>query len=111
MSTETERFISIVGPAESAQLAEILIHQTIANQPRLETVIMEIPVSCVGRVIGAGGQTIRGLQTQSQCKIDVERGSGTRGLSEKNFILNYVRHRFRNYLDRLGPGGFSFLNI
>ena len=87
VSTATERFLTITGPAENAQLAEILIHQTIANQPRLETVIMEIPATSVGRVIGTGGQNIRSLQGQSHCKIDIAKG----GYSNEGRMPFFVR--------------------
>lgn len=75
-ATETHRVIAIRGQRTDAHLAEILIHQLIANQPRLETVVIEVPNDSVGRIIGRGGETIRSLQTQSRCKIDVERGGG-----------------------------------
>eukprot|EP00095_Tigriopus_kingsejongensis_P000961 maker-scaffold83_size396513-snap-gene-1.19 protein:Tk00961 transcript:maker-scaffold83_size396513-snap-gene-1.19-mRNA-1 annotation:"tudor and kh domain-containing protein" len=76
-ATETHRVIAIKGQRTDAQLAEILIQQLIANQPRLETVVMEIPNICVGRIIGRGGDTIRDLQAMSKCKIDVERREAT----------------------------------
>lgn len=63
----------ISGHPEDAQLAEILIHQTIANQPRLETLELRVPVQVVGRIIGRQGENIRRMQMQSRCKIDVDR--------------------------------------
>ena len=40
-------------------LLQILIHQTIANQPRIERLTMFVPVACVGRIIGRQGDNIR----------------------------------------------------
>ena len=37
------------------QLAEILIHQTISQQPRVDTLTMYVPGRAVGRIIGRGG--------------------------------------------------------
>ena len=71
----------ISGSQEDAQLAEVLIHQCLANQPRLETLELRVPSSYCGRLIGRGGETVRRMQSQSGCKIDIERGSDNR---EKN---------------------------
>ena len=71
----------ISGSQEDAQLAEVLIHQCLANQPRLETLELRVPSSYGGRLIGRGGETVRRMQSQSGCKIDIERGSDNR---EKN---------------------------
>ena len=65
----------IVGGQDDAQLAEVLIHQFVANQPRLETLELRVPSSYCGRIIGRGGETVRRMQTESGCKIDIERGS------------------------------------
>jgi len=74
--TETHRFLAINGSSEEVQLAEILIHQTIANQPRLETLVLTVPGFSVGTIIGHGGESIREIQYTSRCKVDVERTSG-----------------------------------
>ena len=57
-------------------MAEILIHQTISQQPRLESLTMTVPGECVGRIIGRQGDTIRYSMKQDKvtprkyvCKI------------------------------------------
>ena len=72
LSTEEERVISICGAFEDIQLAEILIRQCIANQPRLETLQLHVPDAAVGRIIGSGGESIGKMQNIAKCKIDVE---------------------------------------
>lgn len=47
------------GLSEDVQMAEILIHQTISQQPRLETLTMTVPSGCCGRIIGRQGDTIK----------------------------------------------------
>ena len=74
--TETERVLVIHGNPQQAQLAEILIHQTIGNQPKLETLVLNVPGYSVGFIIGTRGDTIRDIQFTSQCKIEVEKSSG-----------------------------------
>jgi len=74
--TDTHRVLAIKGSPEEVQLAEILVHQTIANQPHLETLVMTVPGFSVGTIIGYGGKSIKEIQQTSRCKIDVERTSG-----------------------------------
>lgn len=78
METETHRVACIRGLPDDAQMAEILIHQTIANQPRLETLELHVPLRAIGRIIGRNGDTIRSLQMNAGCKIEVERGGEER---------------------------------
>jgi len=56
-------------------LAEILIQQTIAQQPRLESLTMSVPSRCVGRIIGRQGDNIRDIQRISGARVDVDRQS------------------------------------
>ena len=70
------RFLVINGSSEEVQLAEILIHQTIANQPHLETLVLTVPGFSVGTIIGHGGESVRDIQYSSRCKVDVERTTG-----------------------------------
>jgi len=80
LSTEEYRFLSISGLPDDVKLAEILIHQIIANQPTTETFEMYIPSTYIGPIIGRNGESIRSLQDRSGCRIDIER----RPLSDTN---------------------------
>ena len=75
LETETHRVCCIRGLAEDVQLAEILIQQTIAQQPRLESLTMSVPSGCVGRIIGRQGDNIRDIQRISEARVDVDRQS------------------------------------
>ena len=72
---EASRTLLVQGSPDDAQLAEILIHQTILNQPRMETLELQIPSEATGLVIGRNGDRIRDIQMQSRCRIDVDRGA------------------------------------
>jgi len=72
LETEEYRVAAIRGSPDGAQMAEILIHQTIAQQPRVETVVLEVPTRNVGRVIGRRGETVKAISRASRCKVDVE---------------------------------------
>jgi len=78
LETDGYRVACIRGLPDDAQMAEILIHQTIASQPRLETLEMFVPHRCIGRIIGRNGDNIRAMQRNARCKIDVERGGDER---------------------------------
>jgi len=73
LETEEYRVAAIRGSPDGAQMAEILIQQTLAQQPRVETVVMKVPSRTVGRIIGRGGDTVRTISRASRCKVDVER--------------------------------------
>ncbi len=77
MATDTERVLVIRGASEDVQLAEILVQQTLANQPRLETLELKVPPHCGGWIIGRDGENIRSMQEKSRCKINVERDTGS----------------------------------
>ena len=74
--TESHRVLCIKGSPEDAQLAEILVQQTIANQAQLETLVLTVPGYSIGYIIGTGGDTVREIQHLTKCKVDVERSSG-----------------------------------
>ena len=76
LETDNIRVCTINGQPDEAQLAEILIHQTIANQPRVETLVLMVPSRVMGCIIGRNGENIRSMQNFSKCKIDVERTHG-----------------------------------
>jgi len=86
LETDTHRVACIRGLPDDAQMAEILIHQTIASQPRLETLELFVPNRSIGRIIGRNGDTIRALQRNARCKIDVERGGDERDPDGKKRI-------------------------
>ena len=73
LETDSIRVCTIQGQPDEAQLAEILIHQTIANQPRVENLVLMVPSKAMGAIIGRNGDNIRGMQSYSKCKIEVER--------------------------------------
>ena len=80
LETDSHRVCCVRGLAEDVQMAEILIQQTISQQPRLESLVMTVPSGCCGRIIGRQGDTIRDIQRISGAKVDVERGDSL-GLS------------------------------
>ena len=110
------RFASISGSPDDVKLAEILIYQMIANQPKLEQMdifvraiyigktgftkavqctrsrfllvkwILILSFHIIGRIIGRNGEVIRSIQDRSRCKIKVERGQTYDG---KWFILQF----------------------
>ena len=65
--------MSINGLPDDVKLAEILVHQIIANVPTEESFVLYIPSSFVGPIIGRNGENIRSLQDRSGCRIDIER--------------------------------------
>ena len=84
LATEKFRILSISGLPDDVKLAEILVNQTIANQPTLERMEMQIPSVYIGRIIGRNGETIRSLQDRSRCRIDIERRPFNDG---KSFLI------------------------
>jgi len=93
METDTHRVACIRGLPDDAQMAEILIHQTIANQPRLETLELLVPIRAVGRIIGRNGDTIRSLQMNAGCKIEVERGGEEDPDGKKKITIKGTSHQ------------------
>ena len=89
LETDSHRVCCIRGLAEDVQMAEILIQKTIAQQPRLESLVMTVPSGCCGRIIGRQGDTIREIQRISGAKVDVERGDSHGGVNsmERRIII------------------------
>ena len=81
LETDSHRVCCVRGLAEDVQMAEILIQQTISQQPRLESLVMTVPSGCCGRIIGRQGDTIRDIQRISGAKVDVERGDSLGGVN------------------------------
>ena len=79
LSTDDYRIAAISGNPDDVKLAEILIYQIIANQPKLETMEMLVRAVFIGRIIGKNGETIRSIQDRSRCKIKVEHGQMDNG--------------------------------
>jgi len=86
LETEQFRVACIRGLPDDAQLAEILIHQTISQQPRVETLTIYVPGRAVGRIIGRGGESVKEIQRVSRCKVDIDRGALGEGM-EKKIVL------------------------
>lgn len=82
-ATEEYRYISVSGIPEDVKLAEILIHQIIANQPGSEKMVIKIPSHFCGAIIGKNGENVRALQDKSGCKIDIERRPRSDDLDRK----------------------------
>jgi len=86
LETEEFRVACVRGLPDDAQLAEILIHQTISQQPRVEILTMYVPGRAVGRIIGRGGENVKEIQRVSRCKVDIDRGALGEGM-EKKIVL------------------------
>jgi len=92
LETDEFRVACIRGLPDDAQMAEILIHQTISQQPRLETLTMYVPGRAVGRIIGRGGDSVREIQRVSRCKVDIERGALGEGMEKKIVLKGVSEH-------------------
>ncbi|CAL1539566.1 unnamed protein product [Lymnaea stagnalis] len=68
---QTHRTIVILGSPESAQLAELMVHQVIADIPETTTEEIEVPSYFLGGLIGKGGVTIRELTKASGARIHI----------------------------------------
>jgi len=74
LETEDYKVACIRGLPDDAQHAEILIYQTIAQQPKVESVTLHIPEIYIGKIIGRGGENVKEIQRVSRCKVDIDRG-------------------------------------
>jgi len=92
LESDEFRVACIRGLPDDAQMAEILIHQTISQQPRLETLTMYVPGRAVGRIIGRGGDSVREIQRVSRCKVDIERGALGEGMEKKIVLKGVSEH-------------------
>ena len=72
-ATNENRYLAITGQPEDVKLAEIMIYQTMANQPFQETFEMNVPSIYVGAIIGRNGDTVRSIEDRSGCRINVQR--------------------------------------
>jgi len=83
LETAEFRVACIRGLPDDAQKAEILIQQTISQQPRVDSMVLYVPGRTVGRIIGRGGESVREIQKVSRCKVDVDRGILPEGAKKK----------------------------
>lgn len=70
---DSQRTIIIRGSAESAQRAELIIRELVANMPVVLTEVMFVPSSALGRIIGRNGDTIRGISRSSNARVFIDR--------------------------------------
>ena len=85
LETETHRVATIRGLEADVQMAEILIQQSISQQPRLETLSMTVASGCVGRIIGRQGDNIKNIQRISGARVDVDRDHGS--MMERKVVI------------------------
>lgn len=97
----------IKGAKDDAELAEILINQTICSQPRLESCVISIPQEVGQSLLGRQGEQLKNLELKSRCRIQVEQreGGGTGNLkltikgttdqisTGKNVVEQYLREQ------------------
>jgi predicted RNA-binding protein YlqC (UPF0109 family) len=70
-----DRICQIRGQPSDVTVAESLIEKHIMEQPFITSQTMYIPHSSVGRIIGKGGESIRGIQDMSRAKVIVDTGN------------------------------------
>ncbi|XP_034256100.1 tudor and KH domain-containing protein homolog [Thrips palmi] len=80
------RVVIIQGTRDAAQLAESMIHEIVTNQPLIISHEMLVPSRACGRIIGRGGETIRGMTRVSGAKILVD-STGQNERSETRIVL------------------------
>jgi len=64
----------VKGTAESAQMAEALIHEFITSQPPIEVHETWIPQKATGRIIGRHGENVRCITRASNAKVIIDSG-------------------------------------
>jgi len=75
------RDVSITGALENRERAKAMVNAVLEETNRFsgqfsegrEVKRIEVPIHCVGMIIGRGGETIRRIKSESQCSISVER--------------------------------------
>lgn len=72
-SDDTDRMLVIRGMPESAQSAECMVRQILANMPVIVQEEMEVPNYALGRIIGRGGESIRQMSRASKTKILIDK--------------------------------------
>lgn len=78
---ETEQYCvaAITGLPDDVKLAEIMIFQTMANQPMHEVFEFLVDNHYVGRIIGRGGQMVSSIQNRTGCNINISDGPVNQG--------------------------------
>ncbi|KAL8577956.1 hypothetical protein ACOMHN_011507 [Nucella lapillus] len=76
---EADRTVLIRGDSQSAQKAEVLIRQVMADMPTVVSELVYVPSYCLGRLIGRGGETVRNMSRTSKCTIVIDRTQESRG--------------------------------
>uniref|UniRef100_A0A1B6FKZ6 Tudor domain-containing protein n=1 Tax=Cuerna arida TaxID=1464854 RepID=A0A1B6FKZ6_9HEMI len=78
----------IRGTAESAQMAESMLHEIITTQPLIIVYETWVPEKAVGRIIGRNGENIRSISRASNTKINVDSVSSNKGeLNEVRVVI------------------------
>jgi len=67
-----DRVCVIRGLPQDVTLAESMIEKFVMEQPVVSTHTISVPQSCVGRIIGKGGESIRQIQDMSRAKVTVD---------------------------------------
>lgn len=69
-------------------------------RPSLEEETLQVPQNMVGKIIGKGGETIRRLQEESHCKIDVTKDQpGVIRLSGTRETITAAKHMIDDVID------------
>lgn len=106
VGNENVKLCVIRGSDEACNVAQNLIKDFIDNQPVIECEDVWVPLVCVGKIIGRGGEKISELRSLSGAKISVsdimddEKGFNTKRITIKGnkgllkAIFNYIIYRF-----------------
>ena len=86
-SSITKSKFFIRGAPDDVQYAEILIHQTISTQPKLEKCMIKIPLAAESSLLGKQGERKRRLEVKSRCKLEVNKDSAINSGDEISIIL------------------------
>lgn len=98
VNNENLKVCVIRGSDEACNIAQNLIKDFIDNQPIIECDDLWVPISCVGKIIGRGGQKISELRSLSGALLtisdimDDEKGFNTKRITIKGELNN------QNYL-------------
>ncbi|XP_056002323.1 tudor and KH domain-containing protein homolog isoform X2 [Ostrea edulis] len=90
---DSTRTMIIRGTAESAQRAELVIRDFVANMPVILTEVMSVPSSALGRIIGRGGDTIKSISRSSKAKVYVDRAPDDYRVVEQEVQLTGSREQ------------------
>jgi len=79
-SGDSKNRVAIIhGSVDSAQQAELMIQQVIAEVPEPITEQIEVPGYSLGRIIGKGGGSIREINNISGARVNIERNTDCGG--------------------------------